>query len=128
MTDDTQAYEALDPRLVRSRRDGRWESRFNEVRIALMLDWAAPRVRRLNELLAVGEDTDNPGYNKLLDELYNGLRDGLTRQDLLYIAVLGLTVQQDDAEISALAEAATQGREKLEAGWTADDIILEWTE
>ena len=79
-----------DPYLV-GRSDQAWEKESSDVRISLVQEWAQGRLERVLQLGSLGLDPETDDeFNDLIDELYNGIRDRLTRQDLIRAMLLHL--------------------------------------
>jgi hypothetical protein len=83
--------DPLPKELLAQRHDADFEEGQDPVRVALTLEWAEPLLVRTQAAMALGADVDTDDqFNDLVSELWDGLRDRLTRQDLLYIALLFL--------------------------------------
>lgn len=101
---------------ITGRRDQKWEHSHDPVRIAVVLDWAQALQARVQALMQLGDTIDNnPEFERLVDELYDGLRDKLTRQDLLWITLMHLNSRTSD-EVNELVEGTTQ-LDDLDSAW-----------
>lgn len=90
---------------ITGRRDRDWESRTDPVRTAIVLDWAQPLQARVQVLMQLGDTIDNnPEFERLVNELYDGLRDKLTRQDLLWITLMHLNGRTSEG-VSTLVQS-----------------------
>jgi hypothetical protein len=71
------------------RQDSSWEAEQDDVRIAMVMEWAMPLLERIQQLASLGLDvkTDDE-FSNMVDEVYNGVRDRLTRQDLVRALLL----------------------------------------
>lgn len=73
------------------RSDQAWEKESSDVRISLVQEWAQGRLERVLQLGSLGLDPETDDeFNDLINELYNGIRDRLTRQDLIRAMLLHL--------------------------------------
>jgi hypothetical protein len=91
------ADEAIPEEFLATRDDCSWERETSDVRIALTMDWVAPHLERLQLLQAIGLDAETDDeFNDLVNEAYDGVRDRLTRQDL--VRALMLTVGEKIAD------------------------------
>lgn len=76
---------------LRARHDERWEMDQDIVRVGLALEWAEPLLVRVQAAMAMGAEVEKDDqFSALTDELYNGLRQRMTRQDLLWVAMMFL--------------------------------------
>lgn len=99
------------------RRDMSWEEVHDPIRIALALDWAQPIQARVATLMRLGDTVDdNPEFGDLVDELYDGLRDRLTRQDLLWITLIHLAGRTDE-DVDKLVDSVDEELEELDSSY-----------
>lgn len=100
---------------ISRRRDGDWEHKSDPRRVAVTLAWAQPLQARIQALGHLGDTLDNnPEYERLVDELYDGLRNRLTRQDLLWIALTHLAERIGNGSV-ALVEGMGEELEDLDS-------------
>ena len=99
--------EKLPEEWLSTRHDAAWEEKQSPTRVAEALVWAEPLLIRIQALMKMRDpdDGDLPETD-LSVELYDGLRDRLTRNDLLYIALLWLNKRTDDQAEAIMVRAA----------------------
>lgn len=86
------------------RSDSSWEHESSDARVALVMEWAKPLLERIQQLGSLGLDVDTDDeFNDLINEVYNGVRDRLTRQDLVraFLLNLGQTTAPEADEVGA---------------------------
>lgn len=83
--------EPIPDHLLDQREDPDWEQESSDTRIALVMEWAAPLLERVQTLGLIGLKVDDDDeFNELVDEVYDGVRNRLTRQDLVRALMLSL--------------------------------------
>lgn len=84
--------ELLPQEYLDERCDAPWETDDQSpIRVALAMEWAEPLLVAVQVAMDLGADDEtDEQFNELTTNLYDGLRDRLTRQDLLYVALMFL--------------------------------------
>lgn len=91
---------------LETRKDHRWELYHKEERVAQVLERVEPILVRIQALMTLGADVmEDDEFSDLVDEMYRTLRDGLTRQDLLWCALLHLHGRIEDKGPSMVRQA-----------------------
>lgn len=87
------------------RQDASWEQESSDTRIALVLDWAAPLLERIQKMGLLGLKTDEDDeFNDLVNEVYDGVRNRLTRQDLIRAVMLSLGEKTVEESVALASE------------------------
>lgn len=103
MSDEQEGLIPVDgqpiPLMYRAvRLDSSWEQESSDIRIALVMAWAQPLLERLQQLASLGLDAETDDeFNDQINVVYNGVRDRLTRQDLIRSFLLQLGKDQAEA-------------------------------
>ncbi len=103
-----QIKKLADAKLL-SRSDQDWERMTSNARIGRVRSWAADAVFAMGVAQALGGDVDKDDqFSAMVDRVYDGLRDSLTRQDLL-VMVLTTIMEEQNFRVSRVLQ--TQGRQ-----------------
>ena len=97
--------------LLLTRSDQDWELEDDDIRIAVVREWAAALLKRVQILAEMGCTVDeDDDFSDLVDELYNGVRQRLTRQDLIrsLLLTLGEKSMSEAARVARQAKAQVQ--------------------
>lgn len=106
--------EPIPDNLLAGRDDAEWELESSDTRIALVMDWVAPRLERVQQLGLIGINVnDDDEFSELVDEVYNGVRDRLTRQDLIRALMLSLG-ERTIEDSSAMADRLKRDLQALD--------------
>ncbi len=103
--------EPLPKRVLKLRNDHQFESYGSRVRTAMAKEWAKPVLTRVLVADRLGANVkDDDQFSDLVDALYNGVRDRLTRQDLLefYLDTISDQVRDEVDRIALAARRQTQ--------------------
>lgn len=115
--------DTLPVKWLRARRDEKWEMDQDIVRVGLALEWAEPLLVRVQAAMAMGaEMEEDDQFSALTDELYNGLRQRLTRQDLLWVAMMFLH-HRTEGQVDNIMERAGADLESLESPEGMDRLL-----
>lgn len=114
------ADEPIPGDLLDQRLDATWEQESSDTRIALAMDWAAPRLEQVQRMGLLGLTVlDDDEFSELVDELYDGVRDRLTRQDLIRALMLVMGKRTIE-ESSTMASKAKQDLRALDLPGAVD--------
>lgn len=95
--------EPIPDNLLDQRLDASWEQESSDTRIALAMEWAAPLLDRVQKMGLLGLSVDDDDeFSELVDEVYDGIRNRLTRQDLVRALMLSMgekTIKESTAVI-----------------------------
>lgn len=94
-----------------------FEAESSRARIAAAAGWVKPLLVRIKVAVTLGAIVDDDDeFSALVDEAYDGIRDRLTRQDLIVYLLdqVGTTV---DGEADYLVRQASNEVDSLSTGW-----------
>lgn len=94
-----------------------FEHESSRARIAAAASWVRPLLIRVKVAVMLGADvSDDDQFSALVDEVYNGIRNRLTRQDLI-VYMLDRVGETVDEEANLLVGQAMRELNALDTRW-----------